>query len=291
MNVRSIASIAVLSLAATAFLTGCPSDGDKGSTGKSGAGKTPTAKPAGSTKPASTGTGTAAAAGGDAAKYGKGVIKGTVTFTGEAPEMKVPKKRSEAEFCKDSEVKYNAVLAKDGKLQDVLVRIADGQVKGEYEPEGSATVNQKDCMYEPRIQAVMTEQELLVKNSDPTLHNVNAGSGATTLFNTAQPKGAPDLKKSFEETGTYRFKCDVHSWMRGFVFATDNPFNGVSGEDGTFNIAKVPDGKYKVIAWHSQYGAKEKEVEVKGGEVSVDFEYDGTEAEPAENQGELKDLF
>jgi plastocyanin len=289
MNVRSIVSIAALSLVTTAFLTGCPSDGGKGDSGKSGAGKTPTAKPAGSTKPASTGTG--AAAGGGAAKFGKGVIKGTVTFTGEAPEMKVPKKRGEAEFCKDTEVKYNAVVVADGKLKDVFVAIADEQLKGEYEAEGSANVNQTACMYEPRVQGVLTEQDLLIKNSDPTLHNVNAGSGANTLFNTAQPKGAPDLKKSFEETGIFRLKCDVHSWMRAFVIATDNPFNAVSGDDGAFSIAKVPDGKYKLVAWHSQFGKKEKEAEVKGGEITVDFEFDGTEDEPAENKGELKDLF
>jgi hypothetical protein len=79
--------------------------------------------------------------------------------------------------------------------------------------------------------------------------------------------------------------------MRAFVWAMDNPFFGVSAEDGTFKIEKVPDGKYKVFAWHSQYGKKEQEIEVKGGEVTADFSYDGKEAEPAENTGELADLF
>ena len=146
-------------------------------------------------------------------------------------------------------------------------------------------------MYEPRILGLMPEQEIMIKNSDPTLHNVNAAQGATTLFNTAQPKGAPDLKKSFEEPGVYKFKCDVHSWMRAFAVTVDNPFHGVTGDDGTVSIAKVPDGKYKVMAWHSQYGKKTQEAEVKGGEVEVAFEFDGTEEAPAENKGELDDLF
>lgn len=289
MNVRSMVSIATLTLGTMALLTGCPGD-DKGT----GAGGKPSAKPTtptGSTKPTATGAPTASADNGGGAQWGKGVIKGTVKFDGEAPPMKVPKKRKEAELCKDKEIVYNAVLVKDGKLKDVFVGIADGQIKADYEADKSLTVTQKDCMYEPRIQGALTEQEVKVTNGDPTLHNVNANKGDTTLFNTAQPKGAPELKKSFEEAGVYRFKCDVHSWMRAFVIATDNPFFAVSGEDGTFTIEKVPDGKYKVIAWHSQFGKKEKDVEVKGGEVTADFEFDGTEAEPAENKGELNDLF
>jgi plastocyanin len=277
-----------LALTATAVLalatTGCPEQ--KKPAGATG-GKA-TAKPTG----AATAKPTASAkAGGGEAAFGKGVIAGTVSFSGTAPEMKMPKKRGEADVCRDSQVKHNAVVVNDGKLQDVLVRIAPGQLEGDYEAEGSITLEQKDCVYTPRIQAALVEQEIIIKNSDPTLHNVNAGKGSATLFNTAQPKGAPDLKKSFDESGTYRFRCDVHPWMRAFVIINENPFYAVSGADGTFKIEKVPDGKYKMEAWHSIFGKKEAEVEVKGGEVKADFSYDGKEAEPAENQGELKDLF
>ena len=289
MKTLSMVSIATLAVASAALLTGCPDDGG----GKKPTG--PTAKPTGAATgaPPATGTGaTKPTGGGDSAEaYGKGVIKATVKFTGEAPEMKVPKKRAEAEFCKDEEIKYNAVIVNDGMLKDVLVAIDNGQLEGDYEADKPATLDQKGCMYEPRILGLMPEQEIMIKNSDPTLHNVNAAQGATTLFNTAQPKGAPDLKKSFEEPGVYKFKCDVHSWMRAFAVTVDNPFHGVTGDDGTVSIAKVPDGKYKVMAWHSQYGKKTLEAEVKGGEVEVAFEFDGTEEAPAENKGELDDLF
>lgn len=289
MITRSMVSVVTVALASAALLTGCPSEGG-GKAGGAATGKKPTATTTGAAKPTASGA-TKTTGGGSDAAFGKGVIKATVKFTGEAPEMKVPKKRGEAEFCKDEELKFNAVVVNDGKFQDVYVGIADGQLKGEYEADKPASLDQKGCMYAPRIMALMPEQEIMIKNSDPTLHNVNASTGSSTLFNTAQPKGAPDLKKSFEETGVYKFKCDVHSWMRAFAVTSDNPFHGVSGADGTVNIEKVPDGKYKVMAWHSQYGAKEKEVEVKGGEVTVDFEFDGTEEEPAENKGELNDLF
>jgi len=287
MSFRSLVSLTTVALASVALLTGCPG-GDQGkSSGGSKSSKPSTAKPTGSAGATKT-----AADPGAGAKFGKGVIKATVKFTGEAPEMKVPKKRGEAEFCKDKEVAYNAVVHKDGKLQDVYVGLADEQFKGDYSDDAKpVSIDQVDCMYTPRIQGAMPEQEIKIKNSDATLHNVNAGKGAATLFNSAQPKGAGDLVKSFEEPGIYRLKCDVHSWMRAFVVISDNPFHGVTGADGTATINKVPDGKYKLVAWHSQYGKKVKDVEVKGGEVAVEIEFDGTEEEPAENKGELNDLF
>ncbi len=286
MNLRSVLSLTSVALASTLFVAGCPED--PGNPSAAGTNKPATTAPAKSTAGP---TSTAKTDDGGGSAFGNNTLTATVKFTGTAPEMKVPKKRAEAEFCKDKEVKFNAVVATDGKLQDVYVGLADGQLKGDYEAKEPVVLDQKDCMYEPRMAGVMPEQEIMIKNSDDTLHNVNAGKGATTLFNTAQPKGAPDLKKSFEETGIYRFKCDVHSWMRAFMIASDNPFHGVTGADGTVKIEKIPDGKVKVIAWHSIYGQKEQEVDVKGGNVSVEFSYDGTESEPAENAGELNDLF
>lgn len=298
MNLRSLFSVATVSLASLALLAGCPED--KGGGGATSGAKPPAPKtsgpqPAGSgTQPAGSGKTTEAPApGGGDGQFGKGVIKGVVKFTGEdAVPMEVPKKRKDAEFCKTKEVKHNALIISDKKMvKDVWVGLWTEQVKGEYKAEGAKTLDQKDCNYEPRILGLMVDQEVEIKNSDPTMHNVNAKSGAKTLFNTGQPKDAEPVKKSFEEPGIYRFQCDVHSWMRAFAIVTDNPFHGVTNADGAYTIEKVPDGKYKLVAWHSVMGKKEKDVEVKGGEVTVDFEYDGGEEEPAENKGELDDLF
>ena len=113
-------------------------------------------------------------------------IKGVVSFSGKAPEMKVPAKRKDADFCKTKEVKYNAVLVKDGKLQDVLVRIAAGGVPGTWKaPEKHAEIDQADCMYTPRIQGVVAGQEIDIKNADSTLHNVHTFKGNETWFNQA----------------------------------------------------------------------------------------------------------
>jgi plastocyanin len=288
MNLRSLVSFTTVSLASLALLTGCPDD-SKGAAGTAGTTK-PGAAPkgpatgAGSTKPAANPAG-----GGEA--YGKNTITGTVKFTGEeAFPMEVPKARKKANFCKDKEVKHNALIVTDGNVQDVWVGIWNDQVSGDYEGK-PVKIDQKDCVYTPRMNALMPGQAYEITNSDPEMHNVLGKLGSKQLFNTSQPAKADAVKGEFEATGIHLLQCSVHPWMRSFAVVTDNPFSAVSGADGSFKIEKVPDGEYTVVAWHSFMGKKEKKVKVEGGEVKVEFAYDGSEDEPAENKGELDDMF
>jgi plastocyanin len=295
MHRRDLASLAALSFVALTIGVGCPEDQPAGTTGgakpttkATGAATTKATGTAAATKPTAAPTGTAAAA-----PAGNGTIKGVVSLAGKAPEMKVPTKRKDAEFCKGKEVKYNAVLAEGGKLQDVFVRLEKGAVKGKFDTTKPAVVDQVDCMYSPRIQGVLEGQEVQIKNSDGTLHNVHTYKGTESWFNQAQPKGAEPITKEMDADGVVKFTCDVHPWMRGFVVVMDHPYYAVSGKDGSYTIEKIPAGKYKVEAWHSQYGLLSKaDVEVTDAKpAEVAFEYKGTEPEPDFNKDEFKGLW
>ena len=285
MQRRHSAMLAGLAVVALTVGVGCPEEAPPSKT-------TSPAKPTS----AATAKATASAAAkveAPAAAAGNGTIKGVAKFEGKAPEMKFPAKRKDAEFCKTKEVKYNAVLVKDGKLADVLVRIENGGVKGKFDaPKDHAVIEQKDCMYTPRVQGMVAEQSLDIKNPDGTAHNVHTYKGAETWFNQAQPKGSDAIAKEMSDSGVVKFQCDIHPWMRGFVVVTDHPFYAVTKEDGSFEIPKVPAGKYNVEAWHSQFGWKKGSVEVADGKPATwDISYSDKDAEPAENKDELKGLF
>lgn len=288
---RDIASLVALATLALTVGVGCPEENSNPSTGSS---SKPTTRAPGTTastaKPATTGTAAATRTSAAAPSGATGSLKGVANFTGTAPEMKVPAKRKEAELCKDKEVKYNAVRGDKGKLQDVFVRVIG--VKGKFETPKKTEIDQKDCMYEPRVVGAMEGQELEIKNGDATLHNVHAKKGAESLFNQAQPKGSPALTKSWDEATVIKMTCDVHPWMRGFVIVHDSPFFDVSDADGSFSIDKVPVGKYEVEAWHSQYGVKKGTVEVADGKTAeVKFDYTDKDEAPADNKDELKGLW
>ncbi|WP_437626326.1 carboxypeptidase regulatory-like domain-containing protein [Sorangium sp. So ce1151] len=297
MHARDLVSLSALALAALTLGVGCPEEPSRSTGAAATTATTPAAPAASAEKPgatrqpsqASQATGQAAA---PPTPEGKGTIKGVVKFTGKPVEMKVPTARKDAPFCQDKEVSYNAVLVNDGKLKDTFVRIAVGGVQGSWRaPDTHAVVDQKDCMYEPRIQGVVSDQQVDIKNSDRTLHNVHTYKGSETLFNQAQPRGGDPLTKTWKD-GIIKLTCDIHPWMRGFVVVTDHPFFAVSGDDGSFTIEKVPAGKYKLEAWHPRYGLKTAEVSVADDKpAQVTFTYAGTEPEPAENKDELKGLW
>src|SRR5262245_17838243 len=110
MDRRSVPWLVAALTSSALIVTGCPNE-DKGG-GPSGTTTTKPTTAANTAKPTAAATGTAAAGG--EGKLGTATIKGVVSFTGKAPEMKVPVKRKDAEFCKTKEVKYNAVVVNGG---------------------------------------------------------------------------------------------------------------------------------------------------------------------------------
>ncbi|MCU0782935.1 MAG: carboxypeptidase-like regulatory domain-containing protein [Verrucomicrobia bacterium] len=61
--------------------------------------------------------------------------------------------------------------------------------------------------------------------------------------------------------------------MFAYVNVADHPYFAVTGKDGRFAIKNVPAGKYTGVAMHRKAApaGMEKAVEVKDGDVKVDF--------------------
>ncbi|MGZ6142457.1 MAG: carboxypeptidase regulatory-like domain-containing protein [Myxococcales bacterium] len=204
-------------------------------------------------------------------------IEGEVDFTGKAP---VPGKlhREADPFCAKKPMTDPTVLVKGGKLENVWVHVTKG-AKDAAAPSSVVEMDQKDCMYTPRVTTAVVGQKIQAKNGDPVLHNVHTYFGASTLFNKGMPndKAAP-IETAAKEEGVMKWKCDVHPWMRGYIGVSKSGLQAVSGESGSFKIENVPPGKYTVEAWHEKYGTKTQEVTVEAGKpAKVIFKYDGTE--------------
>jgi len=174
--------------------------------------------------------------------------------------------------------------------QDVVLRSADGglasafvDVQGKFPataaPAAPVTIDQKGCIFVPRVVAARVGQALRITNSDNTAHNVHSLSTRGNAFNVSQPKAG--MMSTFQlksEDVVMRIKCDIHGWMVSYVGVVAHPYFAVSAADGAFRITGVPAGKYPIRVWHERYGRLTANVEVKAGQTAtVDFAYKGTE--------------
>ncbi len=201
-----------------------------------------------------------------------GNIEGEVLLTGPAPQAQTLNRRADP-VCSKHEAIDETVLAKNGKLQNAVVRISQNAPAGIAVPSTPVIVNQQDCLYHPRVQAARAGQKLAVRNGDGTLHNIHAYEGSKTLFNQAQPPKANEIQKDLKGAEVIKLKCDVHPWMTGYIVVSDNPFFSTTGADGHFSIA-APAGTYTLESWHERFGKKTQQVTVVAGQpAKVTFTY------------------
>ncbi len=202
-----------------------------------------------------------------------GDITGTITLKGTPPKEKDITPLKDDPTCgklhTEMPTTHFYVVGSKGELADVVVSVQGISGKSTGASAAPAVLDQKGCEYTPQILAVQTGQKIVVKNSDPVLHNIhdlpNPDSGNPEK-NMAQMPNGPDLTFTFDKPEDFlKFKCDVHPWMFAWVSIFDHPYFAVSDKEGNFKISNVPAGKYTINAAHRKAGVVTQEVEVKEG--------------------------
>jgi uncharacterized membrane protein/plastocyanin len=200
-----------------------------------------------------------------------GDINGVVTFEGTAPTAK---KLNLPGICAKQykgDVFSNEVMLKNSKLQNVLVRIIKGHEGKVYNdvPREEILLDQKGCIYTPRVVATRVGQKVTFINSDALFHNVRSISTQNEKFNVPMPHLGQRLTKIFMKPEiTMQAKCSVHPWMGAHIAVMDHPFFAITGEDGSFKISKLPVGNYTIEAWHEIFGTQQKDIIVTEAGIS-----------------------
>jgi plastocyanin len=167
------------------------------------------------------------------------------------------------------------VVGANGELADVIITLKGGDFKSTGASAEPIVIDQKGCLYTPQIRAVQTGQKVIVKNSDPCVHNVHTKPAANAESNQVQMPGGADLTFTFDKPEPFlKFQCDVHPWMFAWVTVVDHPYFAVSGADGKFTIKNVPPGKYTLEAVHRKLGTQTAEIEVKDSGAAQDFTFE-----------------
>ena len=157
-------------------------------------------------------------------------------------------------------------MVKNGKLQNVLVRIIKGHENKLYDTTGPSTpveIDQKGCIYVPRVNTARVGQEVIFINSDPLYHNVKSFTKKNKRFNMSMPKKGQRKSVFFKSPELFlKTKCSIHPWMGAYIAIMDHPFYSITNLKGEFKIENVPSGNYTIEFWHEVYGTQTKEVKV-----------------------------
>lgn len=212
---------------------------------------------------------------------GDGVVTGTIHFAG-TPPANPAIDMSEEEACAS---KYAAGAApadsmyvvNNGGLGNTFVYVKSGLPAGAtYAPPATPVViDQRGCLYHPRVFGMQVGQKLEIKNSDPLLHNIKAVPHTNRGFNISQPSAGMTTTRTFnKEEVMVPFQCNVHGWMHADAGVLPHPFFATSTADGHYTIRGLPPGTYVIEAWHEKLGPQTTTVTVGQGETkTVDFNY------------------
>jgi plastocyanin len=170
----------------------------------------------------------------------------------------------------------------EGGLGDVVITVS-GSPRAVNVPANPTLIDQKNCEYLPTVTAVQAGESIAVRNSDLTYHNVRfirhqAGTldKGENLENIAQAGQGEEWVRELRTPGLYRLECDIHRWMRAWVYVHEGIHKSVTGLDGKYTVDRaLPDGEYTVSAWHPRFKKSlTKTVQVVNGAAQVDFAFD-----------------
>lgn len=203
------------------------------------------------------------------------VVAGRVVYHGQVPPPAQVKVNRDAEIC--GAVATFAPLSVDpatGGVRSAVVHIGVNGLEMEELPSQVSVVENKRCLFYPRVAAVRLGTQAEILNSDPIMHNTNMAIANRTVMNVALVAGGEPIRKPMKKEGLHLIKCNVHKFMQAYRFVFGDSFFDQTKDAGQFRIAGLPPGLHTISVWHETLGTLQKEVQVPArGTVTVDFEY------------------
>jgi plastocyanin len=193
-----------------------------------------------------------------------GTIKGNVRYAGPPLEKKKFPVTIDQYLCGKEKDAGDLVLSSTSGISNAVVSLQD-VAPGAKSPSTAMRVkmDQKQCVFLPRVVVVPVGGTVEFLNSDRLLHNVRGSGKENPPFNRAQPH-ARSIAIQFKSPEVLRVDCDLHSWMRGWIVVAEHPFYAVTNEEGEFVLENVAPGKYTLQVWQETLGTVTQEVTVTG---------------------------
>jgi plastocyanin len=108
--------------------------------------------------------------------------------------------------------------------------------------------------FAPRVRVVTPGTTVEFPNQDPFTHNVFSSTEGTK-FDLGSYGSGKSKSQEFKKSGPIPVYCNVHAKMTAYIVVVNTPYHAQAGNDGRWEIAKVPAGKYTMTVWHERASA------------------------------------
>ena len=204
-------------------------------------------------------------------------VKGTVYFDGNPPTPKKLKLPGACAKQHNGDVFQNDVQIQMKKLKNTMVYLSKGHeaLRNSPTPTLEVEIDQRGCMYEPRVSVVRAGQPVTFINSDPIFHNVKANAKNNRRFNQGMPRKDQRMTKRFNKNEiTVHAKCSVHPWMGAHIGVFDHQWFDKTDQFGEFTLPMLPNGTYTLTFWHEVFGKVDKKIVIsENKDVIIDHRF------------------
>lgn len=135
--------------------------------------------------------------------------------------------------------------------------------------ENTTVIDQRERAFVPQVIAVATGTEVEFPNSDVIRHHVYSFS-KPKHFDLKLYSGQSMPSVLFDKSGLVSMGCNIHDWMRGYIYVLDEPYFSVSNESGDAWL-NVPPGKYHLVTRHPRQKLEAEDVITVNGDQYTDF--------------------
>jgi plastocyanin len=133
----------------------------------------------------------------------------------------------------------------------------------------SATIDQVDKKFVPRVNVLRTGTSVTFPNSDHIRHQVYSFS-KPKVFTLKLYAGSPAAPVMFDQPGLVILGCNIHDKMSAFVAVVDSPYFAKTDAAGAATL-NMPAGRYRLRVWQPALAepVAMQEVAVTGAAASI----------------------
>lgn len=144
----------------------------------------------------------------------------------------------------------------------------------------SPTIRQRYAQFRPGFLAIAAGQTVRMPNDDDIYHNVFSYSKGNEFDLGLYPAGE-SRSVTFRKPGLVRIYCSIHESMNGTLFVAPSPYFSQASESGSFLIAGVPPGRYRLRTWCERLPETTRELELAPGQsLELELLLAGSEGSP-----------